>query len=92
MSRNPFAHLFFHICIFRIIREVMPFPLIFLVTIQLFSSVSIYDIPVAFGSNAIILVSKWGGFCCVLKLGLVGELFPVVERDDGAVNDDSESG
>ena len=60
MSRNPFAHLFFYVSIFKIIREVMPFPLILLVIIQLFRSVSIDDIPVSLGSNAIILVPKSG--------------------------------
>ena len=60
MSWNPFAHLLFYPRVFRIIREVMPFPLIFLVIIQLFRSVSIYDISVSVGSNAVILVTKSG--------------------------------
>ena len=58
MSRNPLAHLLFHFGIFRIIRKVAPFPLVLLVIIQLFCPVSINDVPVSFGSNAVVLLSE----------------------------------
>jgi len=53
MSRNPLAHLLFHFRIVRITREVMPFPLVFLVIIQLLGPISINDVSVSFGSPAV---------------------------------------
>ncbi len=58
MSRNPLAHLLFHLGIVRITHEVMPFPLVLLVIIQLLGPISINDVPVPFRSNAVILIAE----------------------------------
>ena len=58
MSRNSLAHLLFNFGVVRITREVMPFPLVLGVIIQLLRPISINDVPVSFGSNAIVLVTE----------------------------------
>ena len=58
MSRNPLAHLLFHFGVVRITREVMPFPLVLGVIIQLLGPISINEVPVSLGSNAIVLVTE----------------------------------
>ena len=60
MDRNPFAHLHLDLGVFRIVREIVPFPFVILVVAQLFGSVGVNNVPVSLGSNPVILVAKNG--------------------------------
>jgi hypothetical protein len=59
--RQLFAHLFLHLGVFRIVGEILPFPAIALVIVELLGSVGVGDIAVALGSQAEVLVAEvWG--------------------------------
>lgn len=51
MRRQLFAHLFFYLGKFRIVGEVLPFPAITLVIVELLGSVGDGNIAVALGSQ-----------------------------------------
>ena len=57
-SRNSLSHFLFHFCVFRIIGEVMPFPAIFAVIVELFGSVRVGDVAVTLGLKAVVFVAE----------------------------------
>ncbi len=58
MSRKPLSHFLFHFCVFRIICEVVPFPAIVVMIVELFRTVRVGDVAAALGSKAVVLVAE----------------------------------
>ena len=74
MSRQLLTHSLFHLRVFRIIGEFLPFPEVALVIVEFLGSVGVGDVAVAFGSPAsidlfsgFVAATSYAPFCCGLS-------------------------